>query len=133
MDHNRWHGVGRLTRNPEYFSPGRRGQEHCTFSLAINRVVPNEEGPAADFVPCSVWGEEARRFVERVQKGDEVACLGRIRTNFVPQANGDRKFFWEVRVDHVEYGRISLKNLRTKPHTDATTEAVKQLTEEFGE
>ena len=133
MDHNRWHGVGRLVRNPEYFPPGRRSQEHCTFSLAINRVVPNGEGPAADFIPCSVWGEKAREFAERVQKGDEVTCLGRIRTNLIPQADGSKKFFWEARVDTVIYGRISLKNLRTKTHEDSTTRAVKQLTEEFGE
>ncbi len=132
MDHNRVHLVGRLVRNPEYFPPGRRGQEHCTFSMATNRVVPNEEGPAADYIPCSLWGEEATRFVERVRKGDEVTCFGRIRTNFVPQADGDSRFFWEVRVDTVEYGRISLKNLRSHVEEDNTTRAVKQLTEEFG-
>ena len=132
MDHNRVHLVGRLVRNPEYFPPGRRGQEHCTFSLAINRVVPNEEGPAADYLPCSVWGAEASNFVEKVHKGDEVTCLGRIRTNFVQQADGARKFFWEIRVDRVDYGRVSLKNLRAQPYVDNTTRAVKQLTEEFG-
>ena len=133
MDHNRVHLVGRLVRNPEYFPAGRRGQEHCTFSMAINRVVPNEEGPAADYIPCSVWGEEAAAFCERMHKGDEVTCLGRIRTNFVPQADGDRRFFWEVRVDVVDYGRIALKNLRARHIADDTTRAVKKLTEEFGE
>jgi len=101
--------------------------------MAINRVVPNEEGPAADYVPCSVWGQEAANFVERVRKGDEVTCLGRIRTNFVPQADGDRRFFWEIRVDTVDYGRIALKNLRARTYADDTTRAVKKLTEEFGE
>ncbi len=132
MDHNRWHGVGRLVRDPKYFPPGRRGKEHCTFSLAINRVVPNEDGPSADYVPCTIWGEQAAELVERVRKGDEITCLGRIRTNFVPQADGDSRFFWEVRVDHISYGRIALKNLRARHSEDDTTRAVKRLTEEFG-
>jgi single-strand DNA-binding protein len=132
LDHNRVHLVGRLVRNPEYFPPGRRGQEHCTFTLASNRVVPNEDGPIADYIPCSVWGEEARRFVERVQKGDEVTCLGRLRTNFIQQADGSKDFRWEVRVDLVDYGRVALKNLRATHYADATTKAVKKLTSEFG-
>lgn len=133
MDHNRVHLVGRLVKNPEYFPAGRRGDEHCTYTLAVNRVVPNEEGPAADYLPCSLWGKEARVFVEKVRKGDEVACLGRIRTNFVPQANGDRRFFWEIRVDTVQYGRMSLKNLTAQPRPDTpATLAVGKLQNEFG-
>lgn len=132
MDHNRVHLVGRLARNPEYFPPGRRGQPHCTFTIAINRVVPNEDGPAVDYIPCSIWGEEAIRLAEKVHTGDEVACVGRIRTNFVPQAAGDKRFFWEVRIDYVEYGRIALKNLKAKASGDHATRAVRTLTEEFG-
>jgi single-strand DNA-binding protein len=133
VDHNRFHAIGRLVRPPEYFTPGRKGQEHCTFTLAINRVVPNEDGPAADYIPCSLWGAEARNFYDCRGKGDEVLILGRIRTNFVQQADGERKFFWEVRVETVDYGRRSLKNLRAgNDMVDATTEAVKQLTTEFG-
>lgn len=133
MDHNRFNAIGRLVKSPEYFPPGRKGQEHCTFTLAINRVVPNEDGPIADFIPCSLWGDEASRFCETRDKGDEVAILGRIRTNFVPQASGDRKFFWEVRVETVEYGRRALKNLRALPRKeDVATRAVETLTTEFG-
>jgi single-strand DNA-binding protein len=132
LDHNRVHFIGRLTRNPEYFSRGRRGEGHCTFTVAINRVVPNEEGPMADYIPCSLWGEEAATFVERAHKGDEVAVRGRIRTNFVVQGDGNRRFFWEARIDVVDYGRISLKNLQPQPAEDATIRAVQTLTEEFG-
>ncbi len=133
MDHNRFNAIGRLVKSPEYFPPGRKGPEHCTFTLAINRVVPNEDGPTADFIPCSLWGNEASHFCECRDKGDEVAILGRIRTNFVPQASGNRKFFWEVRVERVEYGRQALKNLQTGPRQeDKATRAVKTLTTEFG-
>lgn len=134
MDHNRVHLIGRLVKAPQFFPPGRKGQEHCTFSIAVNRVVPNEEGPTADYLPCSLWGPEAERFCEIRDKGDEVGILGRIRTNFVPQASGDKKFFWEIRVEHVEYGRRALKNLRAAPRQETVaTQAVRSLNREFGE
>jgi len=134
LDHNRVHLIGRLVKAPQFFPPGRKGHEHCTFSIAVNRVVPNEEGPTADYLPCSLWGPEAVRFCEIRDKGDEVGILGRIRTNFVPQASGDKKFFWEIRVEHVEYGRRALKNLRAAPRQETVaTQAVRSLNREFGE
>lgn len=121
-------------KDAKYFAPGRKGQEHCVFSLAINRVVPNGEGPAADYVPCSVWGPEAKNFVERVRKGDEVCCLGRIRTNLVQQGDGSKEFFWEIRVEQIGYGRSSLKNLHAQPRQQTVaTRALEQLTTEFGD
>ncbi len=131
MDHNRCHLVGRLAKDPQYFPAGRKGEEHCTFILATNRVVPTEGGPVADYIQCSLWGEEARRFVELRAKGDEVGVLGRIRTGFVQQADGGRSFFSEVRVEEVQYGRRSLKNLQPKPKEDQITKAVGKLTAEF--
>lgn len=133
MDHNRCHLVGRLAKDPQYVPAGLKGNDHCTFTLAINRVVPTEAGPEADYILCSLWGEEARRFVESRAKGDEVGVLGRIRTGFVQQANGSRRFFWEVRVEEVQFGRRSLKNLQPRPREDQATKAVGRLTMEFGE
>ena len=134
MDHNRVHLVGRLVRDPEYFPPGQRGQEHCVFTIAVNRVVPTAEGPAADYIPCSLWGEKAQLFVQTMHKGDEVCCLGRIRTNLIPQADGSREHFWEIRVDRVEFGRMSLKNLRAVPQEETSTiRAVRKLHQKFGE
>ena len=131
MDHNRIHLIGRLTKNPEFHAAGKRGEPHCTFTLAVNRVVPNEQGPQADYLPCSLWGEEAGRFVESRAKGDEVGVTGRIRTGHVPQADGSYRFFWEVRVDRVSYGRRSLKNLQNPVQENTQTLAVKKLSREF--
>ncbi len=133
MDHNRFHGVGRLVKDPVYFAPGAKGDEHCTFILAINRVVSNEDGPQADFILCSLWGEEARKLMKGRAKGDEVGILGRIHTSLVGQADGSRKFFWEVRVEEVEYGRRSLSNLQPRPRQDKITKAVGALNMEFGD
>lgn len=131
MDHNRVHLIGRLTKDPEFHAPGRRGDAHCTFVLAVNRVVPNEKGPQADYLPCSLWGSEAEVFCERRAKGDEVGVLGRIRTGHVQQPDNTYKFFWEVRVDRVFYGRQALKNMQLKPEPTKATQAVSRLMSEF--
>ena len=134
MDHNRVHLIGRLTNAPKLIPAGRRGPEHCTGTLAINRVVPNQAGGAADHIPFSIWGPEARNFIARRQKGDECCLLGRIRTNFVPQADQTQKFFWEVRIDIVQYGRQALRNLNAPPREETlATRAVATLTAEFGD
>ena len=131
MDHNRTLIVGRLTHNPEYFPPGMSGEEHCTFTLATNRVVLDRNGPKADYIPCSLWGPQARSFVENRAKGDEVGVLGRIRTNYVQQPNGGSRLFFEVRVEEVKLGRRSLKNLQPKPQPSPATMALGELHREF--
>jgi single-stranded DNA-binding protein len=94
--------------------------------------VPDEEGPQADYVQCSLWGAEALRFIEDRALGDEVAVFGKLRTSIVPIGNGQSDFRWEIRVEEVEYGRKSLKNLAGRPAETKATQAVKRLTEEFG-
>lgn len=132
MDLNTVHLVGRLTKDPELVPAGRRGDVHAKFTLAVNRVVSNEDGPQADYIPCVLWGEEAHKFLECRAKGDEVGIKGRIRTSNVPQANGTMGFYWEVRVEEISYGRRALKNLKPKPMEDSVTRAVGSLSREFG-
>lgn len=132
MDHNRSLIVGRLTKRPEYFPAGMRGEEHCTFTVATNRVVSDRTGPKADYIPCSLWGPQAKTFVENRDKGDEVGVIGRIRTNYVQQADGGSRLFFEVRVEEVQMGRKSLKNLQPRPEATTATRAVGRLQNEFG-
>lgn len=133
MDHNRIHIIGRLTKDPEFVPAGRKGDAHCAFTVAVNRVVSNEQGPQADYIPCTLWGEEAQRFVEKRSKGDTIGILGRIRTSMVKRSDGRADFFWEVRADEVQYGHKSLKNLQPKPAETTATRAVGRLMSEFGE
>ncbi len=131
MDLNRVHFIGRLTKDPELVPAGRKGKGHAVFTLAINRVVLNGNGPQADYIPCVLWGDEVEKFLASRAKGDEVGIVGRVRTSCIPQASGPPRHFWEIRVDSVEYGRKSLKNLQPKPKETTATRAVGKLTEEF--
>ncbi len=131
MDHNQWTGVGRLTRPPVFVPAGRVGTCHCTFTLAVNRVVAGGDGPKADFFPCSLWGEPAERFVEECSQGDEVGIVAAVRTNYVQKPDGSSQCLFEMRVDEIHPGRKSLKNLKPRPAVTPTTEAVGRLQEEF--
>jgi single-strand DNA-binding protein len=131
VDQNRTTLVGRLTRNPEYHPPGMAGQEHCTFTLAMNRVVSDRNGPKADYIPCSLWGPGAKTFVEGRAKGDEVGVIGRLRANYVQQPDGSSRMLFEVRVEEAHQGRRSLKNMKPQPEATPTTTAVGRLQEEF--
>lgn len=133
MDHNRCLIVGRLTKNPEYFPAGMRGEEHCIFTIATNRVVPDRSGPKADYIPCSLWGPLAKDFVESRAKGDEVGVIGRLRANYVQQPDGGSRLFFEVRVEEIKKGRRSLKNLQPKPAATPVTRAVATLQSEFSD
>lgn len=132
MDHNRCQFVGRLTKNPVFYPKGRKGDEHCTFTLACNRVVPDEEGPKADYIQFALWGSEAQAFVDDRQIGDEVMAFGALRTSMVSLGNGSVDFRWEIRVEEVQLGRKSLKNLAGRPAETKATRAVSRLTKEFG-
>jgi single-strand DNA-binding protein len=131
VDHNRIQLVGRLTRIPEFHPEGINGQEHCQFTIAVNRVVSDRNGPKADYIPCSLWGPTAKTFIEQRGKGDEVGVIGRLRANYVQQADGSTRLFFEVRVEEIHLGRRSLKNLAPQPEVTPTTQAVNQLQEEF--
>lgn len=130
MDANIWVGVGRLTKDPVFF-PGRKGQDYCTFVLAVNRLVANAEGPQTDYLPCSLWGEEAKRFVELRSKGDTIGVRGALRTSRAQRPDGRTEFFFEVRVEEVTYGMRSMKNLSPRPADTAATRSVRQLSKEF--
>jgi single-strand DNA-binding protein len=131
VDQNRVVLVGRLTRDPEFQVPGSRGTAHCNFTLAVNRVVANRDGPKADYIPCSLWGKAAQEFAEVCSKGDEVGVIGRLRANYVQQPGGDSRCFFEIRVDEINLGAVARKNLQAKPKRTTTTAAIDTLREEF--
>jgi single-strand DNA-binding protein len=101
------------------------------FTLAINRVVSDRNGPKADYIPCSLWGPSSHSFVEQRAKGDEVGIIGRLRANYVQQPDGTSRLFFEVRVEEVHLGRRSLKNMQPKPEVTPATQAVGTLQDEF--
>jgi len=133
MNHQCYYAVGRLTRPPKLFPVGRRGQEHATFTLAINRVVPNEEGPGTDYINCVIWGPEARNLFNKSTTGDELQIRAKLRTSYVAKGDGDSEYRLEIRVDRIQYGAVALSNMAGPPKQDDTTIAVGSLSKGLGE
>ena len=134
MDQNLIILVGRAVKDPEFVPAGRTGDPHIKFTLAVNRVVPRASGPKADYFPCTYWGQDAQKKLDMMSKGGEIAIVGRIYTDMVQGSSGRREFFWEVRIDELQPGRMSLKNLGAVGVVgDSRTDAMNQLHKEFGE
>lgn len=131
MDYNRSSFVGRLTRDPEYFPAGARGEAHCTFTLAVNRVVSNQDGPGVDYIPCSLWGPRAQVLKKLMGRGDELGISGRLRVNRVQEANDSFRLFFEIRVEEIHEGCKPLRKLGPQPTSTPVTQAVGSLMREF--
>lgn len=68
--------IGRTTNDMQFkFLPN--GTPVANFNLAINREHDNGK---ADFIPCVVWGDEAKMFNENVGKGSLIFIEGVLKS-----------------------------------------------------
>lgn len=96
--------IGRLTKDPELkFTPGT-GTAVATFTLAVDRRVPNKNGQReADFVPIVVWGKQAESTANYMSKGKLMGVSGRIQTRSYEAKDGTRRYVTEVVADEVQF------------------------------
>ncbi|SKA91567.1 single-strand binding protein [Clostridium sp. USBA 49] len=96
--------IGRLTKDPELkFTPGT-GTAVATFTLAVDRRLPNKNGQReADFVPIVVWGKQAESTANYMSKGRLMGVSGRIQTRSYEAKDGTRRYVTEVVADEVQF------------------------------
>lgn len=96
--------IGRLTKDPELkFTPGS-GNAVCTFTLAVDRRVPNRDGVReADFVPIVVWNKIGESAANYLNKGKLAGVSGRIQTRYYEAKDGHRVYVTEVIADEVQF------------------------------
>jgi single-strand DNA-binding protein len=96
--------IGRLTKDPELkFTPGT-GTAVATFTLAVDRRLPNKNGQReADFVPIVVWGKQAESTANYMSKGKLMGVSGRIQTRSYEAKDGTRRYVTEVVADEVQF------------------------------
>lgn len=96
--------IGRLTKDPELkFTPGS-GNAVCTFTLAVDRRMPNKDGKReADFVPIVVWNKTAESSANYLNKGKLAGIAGRIQTRSYEAKDGGRRYATEVVADEVQF------------------------------
>ena len=87
---NKWHGIGRLTKDPE-------ARETVTrYTLAVDRY---KEG--ADFINCVTFGTQAEFAEKYLHKGIKVAIDGKLRWSQW-EREGQKRSKVEVTVDDIE-------------------------------
>ena len=96
--------IGRLTKDPELkFTPGS-GNAVATFTLAVDRRLPNKDGVReADFVPIVVWGKQAESTANYMSKGKLMGVSGRIQTRSYDAKDGTKRYVTEVVADEVQF------------------------------
>lgn len=96
--------IGRLTKDPELkFTPGN-GNAVATFTLAVDRRLPNKDGVReADFVPIVVWGKQAESTANYMSKGKLMGVSGRIQTRTYDAKDGTRRYVTEVVAEEVQF------------------------------
>jgi len=92
--------IGRLTRNPELRTTPT-GKNVCSFGLAVNRRVKQQDGDA-DFFTVTAWGQTADYVSNYLTKGRLVAVDGRLSWRKYTTSDGQNREVIEVVADSVQ-------------------------------
>lgn len=96
--------VGRLTRDPEVrYSQGENPIAVCRYTLAVDRRFKREGDPAADFIPCVVFGKSAEFAEKYFRQGMRISVSGRIQTGSYTNKEGVKVYTTEVLVEEQEF------------------------------
>ena len=110
---NRFVGVGRLTKDPE-FRTTPSGISIANFTLACNRSFKNKNGEQeADFINVVTFRKQAENVNNHLNKGSLVGIDGRIQTRNYENKEGQRIFVTEVVADSVQF--LEPKSQQSKP------------------
>lgn len=95
--------MGRVTKEPEVRYT-QSGKCVCTFIIAVNREVKNEEGNYdADFVPVVVWGKAAELAGNSLDKGHRILVEGRLQNRSYIAKDGSKRYIAEIISQHIEF------------------------------
>lgn len=96
--------VGRLTRDPETrYSQGEHSMAITRYTLAVDRKIRRDSEPAADFIPCVVFGRSAEFAEQYFRQGMRISISGRIQTGSYTNKNGVKIYTTEVVVEEQEF------------------------------
>lgn len=101
---NKWIGMGRLTRDPDYKqTPG--GTSVAEFTLAVDRdFVKQGETRQTDFLNITTFGPRADFVSRYFRRGQLVAVVARIETRSWDDAQtGQKRFAINIIADEVHF------------------------------
>lgn len=79
---NKWHGIGRLTRDPEVrYTQGENSTTIARYTLAVDRRFKKDgDEQTADFISCVAFGKNGEFAEKYLHQGMKIAITGRIQT-----------------------------------------------------
>ena len=99
---NKWTGTGRFTKDPE-IRYTQTQKAVASFSIAVERRVKAEGGPAADFFDCTAWGKTAEFIGKYWKKGMKAAVTGRLENELWTNKEGVKRTSTKIIVEEIEF------------------------------
>lgn len=92
--------VGRLTKDPDLKFAAGSGTAVTRFTLAVNRPFKKEE---TDFINCIAFGKTGETIAQYVQKGQQLAIAGNIRTGTYEAKDGNKRYTTDVVIENFDF------------------------------
>ena len=102
---NKWHGIGRLTRDVETrYTQGSEPMAISRYPLAVDRKFKREGEQEADFINCVAFGKSGEFAEKYFRKGMKVAVSGRIQTgSYTDKDTGKTVYTTDIIVEDQEF------------------------------
>lgn len=95
--------TGRLGKAPEVRTLST-GRVVANFRLAVPRRFKDKEGNrATDWLSIVVWGSQAERCQQYLDKGSKVGVVGSIQTRSYQKSDGTTAYVTEIVAEDIEY------------------------------
>lgn len=90
--------MGRLTKDPEV-KYTQQNVAVARYSIAVARRFQQKEQPEVDFINCIAFGKSAEFAQKYLNKGKQIAIIGRIQVRTWENENGQKQWSTEVIVE----------------------------------
>lgn len=112
--------MGRLTRDPEVrYTQSDKPLAIARYTLAVNKAYKKEGEPDADFIPCVAYGKNGEFAEKYLNKGRQIAVVGRLQVRMWEDDKGDKRKTTEVVIENQYFA-----DSRNKSEEKTLSEAV---------
>ncbi|HEX4922895.1 MAG TPA: single-stranded DNA-binding protein [Bdellovibrionales bacterium] len=109
---NRVFLVGRVGAKPE-LRKSKNGKDYAKFSIATNRSFKNGAGEyeeRTDWHRIMVWGYDAQKCFDRLEKGSPVFVEGELNQFKIEEDNGKSQYMTTVTANEVSFPSLPIQS-----------------------
>ena len=114
---NKWIAMGRLCEDPNMTST-TGGTAIAKFSLAVDRKYKTDNGPTADFFPCTAFGKLGEFCEKHLHKGSRIAVVGEPQNNNYTDKNGNKVYGWSFILNEIDFAESKGETKKEEPKND---------------